>query len=117
MLQVQHNGKAEFHCPEKRRRLPPEEWVQDCAPGRSKITFASMEIYVKDLQGVTHTLYVTPDFAVEDVKNEIALRFDIPPGQQRLISAGKQLEDGLTLRDYNIVQHNTLRLLLRLRAC
>ncbi|KAG1745797.1 ubiquitin-related domain-containing protein [Suillus occidentalis] len=77
---------------------------------------SEVQIFVKNLNGKTIALMISPTDTVENLMKKIQERTDIPPSEQRILFGGKQLVPDKILADYNISKESTLHLVLRLRG-
>merc|ERR1712080_2981 len=92
---------------------------QTSAPPRLRLTtprHATMMIKVKTLTGKELKIDIEADSAIMHVKRKVEEIEGIPPEQQRLVFAGKQIADNMAAKDYNIEAGATLHLVLALRG-
>ncbi len=73
-----------------------------------------MQIFVRELAGRTITLNIELADSIDKIKEQIQDKLGIPPDQQRLLYAGKQLMENMTIGNYNVQKEATLHLALRL---
>lgn len=72
-------------------------------------------VQVKTLTGKQIPIQVEQTDSVESLKQQICNSTEIPTEQQRLIVGGKQMQNGKTLNDYDVVENTTVMLALELR--
>ena len=74
------------------------------------------QIFVKSMDGSTYDVTIGASNTVDQLKSFLAQQ-GLPVDQQRLVFAGRQIEDGRTMSDYNIIEGSTVHMILKLRGC
>ena len=86
------------------------------ADGANGAAGGSFNLFIKSINGKTRTLTVQRTDTIAQIKLQIQEKEGIAPEEQRLIYAGKNLEDTKTVMDYNLTSDSTLHLVLRVRG-
>ena len=74
-------------------------------------------VFIKTMKGRTLTLHANKDTTVKAIKALLHAAGEGPPDQLRIVFAGKELQDDLTMGHYNVKAPATLHMLMRLRGC
>lgn len=90
--------------------------MKNALEGVSSVQASSGTIHVKTLTGKTISIDTNMGISVDQLKDMVEEIEGIPADQQRMVFAGKQLESGTYLKDYNIMPESTVHLVLRLRG-
>lgn len=84
---------------------------ENVVAGEGQIT-----VFVKSIAGKTRTVVVEKNATIASIKEQIQQKEGLNPEEQRMIFAGKNLEDNRTLMDYNIGNNQTIHLVMRVRG-